>query len=253
MLESYCIGRIMKEVRMNIELSLHVVIGSWILNFVSLLITVVMVYVVSNGYLSEGAVEKEIILWVMIICNVLCGVGSGILVASLFSFAALFSWEYTQSVVGGIGMAGALVSVFRVLTKAVLVFPYRPIEYATYLSTSILFIVSATGQFVCMFLYVILLKRPVTQFNAKRQQLLERKEEEEKKSLMSVNVDYNTIEKSPERAATFNFESASIFTVLHKLFSPGFGVCKLGSSIINPHSVYICCNIFIEPRNVVRY
>jgi hypothetical protein len=205
------------------------VIVSWVLNFFSLLTVVCMMAILTNEYIGEVSAIKESVLWIIFTCNIICGMGSGILLASLFSFAALFPWEYTQSVMGGLGLAGALVSVLRILTKLLLVIPGQTIEYGTFISTMVMFAASTVLQFLCMILFYILVRRPITIFYSRRQLQIERKEEEEKKSLVNESVSingYQSINNFTSRAQSFRIQHASVLTAAKKLLSPAFGVRK---------------------------
>jgi large-conductance mechanosensitive channel len=182
--------------------------------------------------LGEGSYMHEVVLWIIFTCNIICGMGSGVLLASLFSFAALFPWEYTQSVMGGLGLAGAVVSIMRVLTKVLFVIPGQTVEYGTFISTVVMFSASVVLQFICMILFYVLVRRPITTFYTRRQVQLEIDEEKQKLvETMTEIVDpsivqttYGSVNES--NAKQNNTERTSILLVLRKLLSPGFGVCK---------------------------
>ncbi|KAL0477662.1 equilibrative nucleotide transporter [Acrasis kona] len=196
------------------------VIISWVTNFLSLFTVCCMMVTLTSEYIGELSDLKEAILWIMVACNCICGLASGWLIASLFSFAALFPWEYTQSVMGGMGMAGALVAIARIAIKLLVIFPGQTMEYDSFIGSLILFGVCCLVQFVCMLLFMVLIRRPITRYYQKRQIRLERQE--------LINASLNG------EGHHTHLPNSTMLSVVRRLLSPGFVLTFVITFVVMP-------------------
>ena len=85
------------------------------------------------------------------------GIGTAILQASLFGFAAKMPPVYSQALMGGNGIAGVIVAVIRIVT-------YAAMPSDTEKSSMIYFMCSGGVVFLCILCFFILLRMPFTRY-----------------------------------------------------------------------------------------
>jgi equilibrative nucleoside transporter 1/2/3 len=108
---------------------------------------------------------KVVAFYATMFLNAITGIASGILVASLFGLAAIFPWDYTQSAMGGLALAGAIASAVRIGTKYYLTSRLL----STITEENILFFgLAAAWNLLCVIAFAVLLRLPITKYCVRR-------------------------------------------------------------------------------------
>ena len=120
-------------------------------------------------YVKDASYGKSVALWVTVTMNVITGIGSGVLVASLFAFAAIFPWDYTQSAMGGLALAGAIASVLHIATK----YYFTEKTFRSIIGENVTFFgLAAAWHLLCIVAFFILVRLPITEYCAHKYRLL---------------------------------------------------------------------------------
>lgn len=87
------------------------------------------------------------------------GISSAILQNTVYAFAAIFPSKYMQAIMGGNGLAGVVVCIVRILTKA----GFASDKEGNENSALVFFVLSAIMMVFCTFAYLVLLRLPFAQ------------------------------------------------------------------------------------------
>lgn len=171
----------------------------------------------------------------------ICGIADGLVQSGVIGAAGELPDRYMQAVVAGTAASGILVSLLRILTKAV----YPQDAQGLRKSANLYFIVSIAVMVLCTFFYNVAHKLPVIQYyNELKARAVD--EEREEKGTLSTKLWIQTLWNVIGTIKWYGFSILAIYVVTLCIF-PGYITEDVHSNILKdwyPVLLITCYNVF---------